>query len=317
MCHNVNGNIKLGGLHMRKQFMILLTVATMLQGTTLMANEQKIVITNEEQQMTQENETKNAYITEIGKITEINEEDGSYQILVGTSQEGTIYRLNNGEVIIDAETLTYLTPEQIKKGMSVTVVVPKNSPVALSLPAISSSQVAVIVNSENTFINQDYFNEELVNESNNLALNLDNSVCILSTTGEKRIFTTDDIKNQNAIVFYTSSTRSIPAQTTPKMVLILPSEKEPVKKVADEENIQKDVQPKAYMPIRELAMAHHYQIKWIPKTKTVELANETNTISLTVGKTECIYNGSLKPLSSEVKFENQRVCVPEDFAKLL
>ena len=286
MCHNVNGNIKLGGLHMRKQFMILLAVATMLQGTTLMANEQKIVITNEEQQMTQENETKNAYITEIGKVTEINEEDGSYQILVGTSQEGTIYRLNNGEVIIDAETLTYLTPEQIKKGMSVTVVVPKNSPVALSLPAISSSQVVVIVNSENTFINQDYFNEELVNESNNLALNLDNSVCILSTTGEKRIFTTDDIKNQNAIVFYTSSTRSIPAQTTPKMVLILPSEKEPVKKVADEENIQKDVQPKAYMPIRELAMAHHYQIKWIPKTKTVELANETNTISLTVGKTE-------------------------------
>lgn len=301
---------------MRKQFIILLAAATMIQGAALMANEQNIVVTTKEQ-MVQEDEIKNTYITEVGQVTEINQKDGSYQILVGTLQEGTIYRLNNGEVIIDAETLTYLTPDQIKEGMSVTVVIPKNSPVTLSLPAISSSQVAVIVNSENTFINQDYFNEELVSESNTLALNLDKSVRILSTTGEKRIFTAEDVKNQNALVFYTNSTRSIPAQTTPKMVLILPSEEETVKKIADAESIQKDVQSKVYVPIRELATAHHYQIKWIPKTKTVELANETNIISLTVGKTECTYNGSLKSLSSEVKFENQRVCVPEDFAKLL
>lgn len=301
---------------MRKQLIILLAAATMIQGATLMANEQNIVVTTKEQ-MVQEDEIKNTYITEVGQVTEINQKDGSYQILVGTLQEGTIYRLNNGEVIIDAETLTYLTPDQIKEGMSVTVVIPKNSPVTLSLPAISSSQVAVIVNSENIFINQDYFNEELVNESNTLALNLDKSVRILSTTGEKRIFTAEDVKNQNALVFYTNSTRSIPAQTTPKMVLILPSEEETVKKAADEESIQKDEQPKTYISIRELAMAHQYQIKWIPKTKTVELANETNTISLTVGKTECIYNGSLKPLNSEVKLENQRVFVSEDFAKLL
>ena len=44
---------------------------------------------------------------------------------------------------------------------------------------------------------------------------------------------------------------------------------------------------------------------------------KTNTISLTIGKSECSYNGSLKQLSSEVKFENQKVYVPEDFSKLL
>ena len=302
---------------MRKQFMILLAAAAMMQGVTLMASEQNLVVTSQEQQMTKENESKNAYITEIGKVTEIRREDESYQILVGNPQQGTIYRLNNGEVIIDAETLTYLTPEQIKEGMSVTVVVPKNSPVALSLPAISSSQVAVIVNSENTFINEDYFNEELVNESNNLALNLDKSVRILNTAGEKRIFTADDVKNQNAIVFYTSSTRSIPAQTTPKMVLILPSEEETVEEAVDEEISEQNRTLKTYVPVRELAQAHQYQVKWVPKTKTVELTNKTNTITLTVGKAECSYNGGLKQLSSEVKFENQRICVPEDFSKLL
>lgn len=317
MCHNVSETIKLGGLHMRKQFMILLAAAAMMQGTTLMANQQNTVLISQEQQMIKENETKNAYITEIGKVTEINEEDGTYQILVGNPQQGTIYRLNNGEVIIDAKTLNYLTAEQIKEGMSVTVVVPKNSPVALSLPAISSSQVAVIVNSEDTFINEDYFNEELVNESNNLALNLDKSVRILSATGEKRIFTADDVKNQNAIVFYTSSTRSIPAQTTPKMVLILPSEEETVEEIVNEEMSQEDITLKTYVPVRELAQAHQYQVKWLPKTKIVELTNKTNTISLTIGKSECSYNGSLKQLSSEVKFENQKVYVPEDFSKLL
>lgn len=301
---------------MRKQFMILLAVAAMMQGATLMANEQNVVVTSQEQQIEKENETKNAYITETGKVTEIYEEDGSYQILVGTLQEGIIYRLNNGEVIIDAKTLTYLTADQIKEGMSVTVVVPKNSPIALSLPAISSSQVAVIVNSEDTFINQDYFNEELVNESNNLALNLDKSVRILSTTGEKRIFTADDIKNQNAIVFYTSSTRSIPAQTTPKMVLILPSEEEMVEDI-NEESVERSIKPKTYISVREWANAHQYQIKWIAKTKTVELANEANTISLTVGKTQFTHNGTLKELSSAVKFENGKVCIPEDFANLL
>ena len=317
MCHNVSETIKLGGLHMRKQFMILLAAAAMMQGTTLMANQQNTVLISQEQQMIKENETKNAYITEIGKVTEINEEDGTYQILVGNPQQGTIYRLNNGEVIIDAKTLNYLTAEQIKEGMSVTVVVPKNSPVALSLPAISSSPVAVIVNSEDTFINEDYFNEELVNESNNLALNLDKSVRILSATGEKRIFTADDVKNQNAIVFYTSSTRSISAQTTPKMVLILPSEEETVEEIVNEEMSQEDITLKTYVPVRELAQAHQYQVKWLPKTKIVELTNKTNTISFTIGKSECSYNGSLKQLSSEVKFENQKVYVPEDFSKLL
>ena len=211
---------------MKKQFVVLLmATVVVMEGSILMAEEPQIQ--GEAQMHTmQVVETKGSYVTQIGKVTEIRKEASGWKMLVGTPNDGVLFNLHGREVIINAETLEVLGAEELSVGMEVTVVLPKHAPMGLSLPAYCSAQVAVIVNATDRFIEVGYFNEELVNETNTLALNLQKDMMIFNTKGERKIFTEEDIKEQNAVVIYTNTTRSIPAQTTPDMVVILPSEEE-------------------------------------------------------------------------------------------
>ncbi len=54
-----------------------------------------------------------------------------------------------------------------------------------------------------------------------MKLNIGENTVIMNTKGECRVFTAEDIKNKNAAVIYDVTTRSIPAQTTPLLVLLL------------------------------------------------------------------------------------------------
>ena len=262
----------------------------------------------------QENEMKNEYTSKIGEITEINKEGDYYSILVGTPLDGVRYIVDNSQMIIDAKTLGFLQPSELKEGMEITVVVSKNAPMTMSLPPMISDQVAIIVNSSERFVNMSYFDETLVNEENTLALNIERGAYIINTTGEKRIFTEDDIKNNSVVVIYTSSTRSIPAQTTPSMVLILPNN-EVAKEIEEPRMMESEVVQ--YKSVRDVAMECGYDVTWDNETKSVTLVKGENVIVLTVGQAECIYNGSIKVLKEIVKMENQKVYVSSDLDELL
>ena len=54
-----------------------------------------------------------------------------------------------------------------------------------------------------------------------LQLNISEKTTILTTLGTKSILSADDVKGKDAVVFYDITTRSIPAQTTPSLVLLL------------------------------------------------------------------------------------------------
>lgn len=175
------------------------------------------------EQQVQENQSD--YVIDDGEITEIFNQDGVYSILVGTLDNGIRFVMKGNEVIIDAKTLEYKTVEDLKEGMKLTVVSDKNAPMTMSLPAMTSGQLAMVINDEEHNIAVGKFNAELVDEVNLLALNVAPTTYIANTLGIKKIFTEEDIQNQNALVVYTTTTRSIPAQTTPEMVLILPTTK--------------------------------------------------------------------------------------------
>lgn len=85
--------------------------------------------------------------------------------------------------------------------MEVTVIYPKNSPMALSQPPMSSSAVLVIINSPKNSIEVGYFDENLVNEANTLKLNIGENTVIKNIKGECRVFTADDIKNKMQLLF--------------------------------------------------------------------------------------------------------------------
>lgn len=301
----------------KKQWIALLITILLSQGSTLIAGEN---IMNQEVKTSVEVTTeetpqaiKEAYISKSGKITEINNEGNYYSILVGTPTDGIRYVLDNNEIIIDAETLGYLQSSDLKVGMEIEIIVREDVPMTLSLPPMISEQEILIVNPSKSSIEVDYFGQTLVNEKNTLALNIGEDTYITSTTGEKRIFTEEDIKNKSLVVIYTMSTRSIPAQTTPEMVLILQGKKNNIEEIIPGEIIQEE----KGASVRYLAEKYEYDISWDNKTKSVILVKGNNKITLTVGKREFVHNGKVQSLEKMVILENGKVYVPDSLTKIL
>jgi len=67
-------------------------------------------------------------------------------------------------------------------------------------------------------VDVDYYNRSLMNQDMTLQLNLDGSVDITTTNNQRFL---GSPAGNDLVVVYTSSTRSIPAQTTPARIVVL------------------------------------------------------------------------------------------------
>lgn len=92
-----------------------------------------------------------------------------------------------------------------------------NAPMPLIYPPQYSAVVAAQVKGSR-MINVDYYNDAMVNEAQTLQLNIDGSVDL--RTVNNQYFQASPAR-QELVVIYETSTRSIPAQTTPKEVVVL------------------------------------------------------------------------------------------------
>lgn len=111
--------------------------------------------------------------------------------------------------VVDFETLSV--------GMNCTFWYAADAPVPLIYPpqynAVAAAQVK-----NGRFVNVGYYNTSMVNEDQTLQLNVDASVDIRTTNNQ---YFQGSPANHNLVVVYSSSTRSIPAQTTPEKVYVL------------------------------------------------------------------------------------------------
>lgn len=78
--------------------------------------------------------------------------------------------------------------------------------------------VAAAPDRNDRMVNLSYYNEALVNEEQTLQLRLDKSVELRTTNNQ---YFQGNPANHNLMVSYTTSTRSIPAQTTPQKVYVM------------------------------------------------------------------------------------------------
>lgn len=67
-------------------------------------------------------------------------------------------------------------------------------------------------------VNVGFYNMSMVNEDQTLQLNMDGSVDVRTTNNQ---YFQGSPANRNLVVVYGNSTRSIPAQTTPELVVVL------------------------------------------------------------------------------------------------
>ncbi|WP_066712296.1 hypothetical protein [Clostridium sp. Marseille-P299] len=92
-----------------------------------------------------------------------------------------------------------------------------NAPVPFIFPPQYRAIVMARVSRSET-IAVDYFNRQLVSSDGFLKLNIGPSTMIMLTNGQRF---TGNPSNNNLVVVYSFSTRSIPAQTTPSKIIVL------------------------------------------------------------------------------------------------
>lgn len=107
--------------------------------------------------------------------------------------------------------------ETLSTGMECTFWYAADAPAPLIYPPQYTAVVAV-PERNGRMVSVGYFDSTLVNENRTLQLNMDGSVKIRTTNNQ---YFQGSPANHNLVVIYESSTRSIPAQTTPREVIVL------------------------------------------------------------------------------------------------
>ena len=249
-----------------------------------------------------------------GKIKEVAvNEDGSARISVETETRGEIVFNETSDCMVIADNAVKALAD-LKAGMTVSVVMEDNAPTTLSLPPQTSAAVAIVVEGETpSNVAVDKFDEELTGKT--VKLIMDEKVQILDIRGTKQALTAEDIKNNKAIVIYGASTKSIPAQTTPYMVIVLPEEEAVPTETAEVAEAAEEVKT---LPLREAADSLGYEIKWTSNEEPIVLTKGEKTVSLEINSDTITIDGDMvKDLSTDVVIVDGVTYVPSELVDLL
>lgn len=107
--------------------------------------------------------------------------------------------------------------ETLSTGMMCTFWYRTDAPVPLIYPP--QYQAVVVAQEKNgRSVDVSFYNSSLVNEEQTLQLNLDGTVDVRTTNNQ---YYQGSPANHNLVVYYDNTTRSIPAQTTPRKIVVL------------------------------------------------------------------------------------------------
>lgn len=236
-----------------------------------------------------------AYISNTGKITEVADtEDGNKVFTMDNENGGLRFVVAPTTTIVDRETGSVITADKLTEGMEVAVICGANAPMGMSMPPYMGQVTAVVANADKGSISVGHFNDDLLNEKDLLQLNISEKTTIRTTLGTKSILSADDVKGKDAVVFYDITTRSIPAQTTPSLVLLL-EEREAVTEVAVD---TKSIEAPEMVALRDAAEAKGYSVKWQGKTAPVVLEKDGMTAQITLGSTTYVVEGDMAMTSA-------------------
>lgn len=260
-------------------------------------------------------EVAKGYTTKTGKITaitaETTEEGEFLTITTGEGVDGIVFTTSASTVVYDAKDGSVKTAKDLTEGMEITAVMPANSIMTMSIPPMTPSAMGFVINAEGTSVMVGKFNDELVNEENKLALNISEETSIVSITGTKQVLTAEDIKGNDCLVIYGATTRSIPAQTSPIKVVILPTVENELTVKETKETVATTV------ALRDAAVAAGFEIKWTANDAPVVLEKDGVTISLTLGSTAYTVNGEAKNFTKAVALENGSMVVSSEISEFL
>ncbi len=153
-----------------------------------------------------------------GTIIQIDNTWTNGALSAGCTQQFSVVNENGDMVNFIVTSNTYiLNHKMLEVGDRIIGFHDANAPVPLIYPPQYRALVMAKVSASET-VTVDYFNRQLISSDGFLKLNIGPSTSITLTNGQR--FTADP-SNNDLVVVYSFSTRSIPAQTTPSQVIVL------------------------------------------------------------------------------------------------
>lgn len=156
-----------------------------------------------------------------GVITGVRDDGYVYAVLTedrDNKDNSIVFYISEDVALLDDTVQAAVDQEQLTMGTRITAYYPENTPVALSMPPQMTPRVIVINSKKDVgFVHVATFADDLVSSDGQLKLNLSTDTVITDAQGKP----VTKIAGKTLVVFYTASTRSIPAQTTPEKIIVL------------------------------------------------------------------------------------------------
>lgn len=274
-------------------------------------------------------EEKINYINFEGVIKEINPKEGYVSVSLTNDKEGEIigvFNISDNTMIVDQSTKESLNSSELKVGQKLSGYYSKDTIMLLIYPPMISPELVIVKDEEEKdFIKHSNFDEELVSVDNSLKLNISAETVITNQFGEK--CKEEELYNEDLIVFYTVTTRSIPAQTNPSKIIVL--KKQPDEDVIDTENgenteIAEMIKADSYkkeetvmVPLRIIAEHLGYEVKWNNENRSILLVKGNSSFTMSIGKEDYGYNKSLGKFEKAPEINNGKTYVPQSFIDAL
>lgn len=239
----------------------------------------------------------NNYQLVSGTISQITQEDGYVSVIIDNENMGMIANVADTVFVIDEKDGSYKTAADLKEGMNVMAVLDNNSPMTMSLPPMTNGVVGFVIDSEESSTDLSVYDSELVNGENSLKLNIGDTV-ITDIQGSRVLYGAADLQNKELLVFYTVTTRSIPAQTTPHFVMILSEKEEPV-------------------ALRSFAEGLGYKVVWTANDAPIVVEKGDAKIELTIGSDIVKVNGVAENVSAAPVLTDSTTYVGADVAEII
>ncbi len=127
-------------------------------------------------------------------------------------------RTDNGIVNLIITPETYVVNEtRLRRGMQITAFYDGNAPMPLIFPPQYRALIVTRRQPQETIV-IDYFDDELTATDLSLKLNIGPQTEIRTNNGQTFHCS---LENRMLIVYYSATTRSIPPQTTPRLIIVL------------------------------------------------------------------------------------------------
>ena len=146
-----------------------------------------------------------------GIIQSINRGDSCCSMMVSLISNSNIVN-----VVVTGETMV-VDNVRLRPGMRIAAFYDANLPTPAVYPPQYRAELVTSLR-RNQQVKLDYFDENLTSSDNTLRLNLGPAVNIGTLNGQRY---TCSPENSELLVYYTTATFSIPAQTTPQRVIVL------------------------------------------------------------------------------------------------